>query len=158
GRGQLDVAGDERDRIAQLLRTEGRVKRGDELASRLPARGQLPACGRIGRRPPGPDRQGHHHALQHVRVRGSKFRQPGVELIAAPTPGVEEIRGAVENRGGGLLDPQRRTAAAGAVEPRLNDNAVQPAQLVYQAYGRPGRSAQPGRTVGRREEGAAQRL
>src|SRR6202035_2667662 len=88
----------------------------------------------------------------------SQFGQRGVELIAAPAPGVEEIRGTFENSGRGLLDPQRCAVDAVAVEPRLNDNAVQPVQLVYQAHGRPSGSAQPGWAVGRRQESTAQRL
>ena len=152
--------------MAQLLRAEGGVKRGDEFAG-CPGRGRVAnrrlrpgraGHGRVTRRAQGLDRQVGRHALLHFRVRGSQFGQRGVELIAAPAPGVEEIRGTVENRGRGLLDPQRGAVDAVAVEPRLNDNAVQPDQLVYQAHGRPSGSARPGWAVGRRQEGTAQRL
>ena len=163
---QLDGARDQRDRVAQLLRTEGGIKRGDELAGRPPAHGrvanrrlrldQRAGHGRVTRRPQGPGRQAGRHALQHFRAHSSEFGQRGVELIAAPARRVEEIRGTVENRGRGLLDPQRGAVDAVAVKPRLNDNAVQPDQLVYQAHGRPSGSAQPGWAVGRRQEGTAQ--
>src|SRR5215472_3532197 len=143
-------------------------RRGDELADRPPARGrgahrrlgpgQRAGHGRVTRRPQGPDRQVGRHALLHFRVRSGQFGQRGVELIAASASGVEEIRGTFENHGRGLLDPQRFPVDAVAVEPRLNDDAVQPDQLVDQAHGRPGGSAQSGWAVGRRQEGAAQRL
>ena len=168
GRGQLDGPRDERDRVAQLLRTEGGIKRGDELADRPPARGrvanrrlrldQRAGHGRVTRRPQGPGRQAGRHALLHFRVRSSQFGQRSIELIAAPAPGVQEIRGTVENRRRGLLDPQRCAVDAVAVQPRLNDNPVQPDQLVDQAHGRPSGSAQPGWAVGRGQKGTAQRL
>ena len=90
-RGQLDVARDERDRVAQLLRTEGGVKRGDELADRLPARG------RVARRLQGTGPAAQPSRLLQFRVRNSQFGQRGVELVAASAPGVEEIRGTFEN-------------------------------------------------------------
>jgi len=152
GRGQLGVARDERDRVAQLLRAKGGVKRGDELADLLPARS------RAARRSLGRDRRVGHYVLLHFGARSSQFGQRGVELIAAAAPGVQEIRGTVESGGRGLSDPQRRAVDAVAVEPWLNDNAVQPVQLVDQAHGRPGGSAQPGRAVGRGQEGTPQRL
>ena len=168
GRGQPGGARDERDRVAQLLRTEGGVKRGDDLADRPAARGrvarrllglgQRAGHGGVTGRPQGPGGQAGRHALLHFRVRSSQFGQRRAELIAAPAPGVEEIRGTAENRGRGLRDPQRCPGDAAAVQPRLNDNAVQPDQLVYQAHGRPSGSAQPGWAVGRGQEGTAQRL
>ena len=138
----------------------------NSLASSPPAAGSLAG----GSGPPGPATAG------SPAGRGDRAGRPAItpscnsacaaaspvsaasELIAAPAPGAQEIRGTAENRGRGLPDPQRRAVDAVAVQPWLNEDAVQPDQLVDQAHGRPSGSAQPGRAVGRGQEGTAQRL
>ncbi len=69
----------------------------NSLTGSAPAAGSLAGCR---------DRTGRsfRHTLLHFRARSSQFGQRGVELIAAPAPGVEQIRSTAENRSRGLLD------------------------------------------------------
>ena len=64
--------------------------------------GQRAGRGRVTRRPQGPGLEASPHTLLQLRVRSSQSGQRGAELIAAPAPGVQQIRGTAENRGRGL--------------------------------------------------------
>jgi hypothetical protein len=147
GRGrQVDVRTDLRRHEAQLLRAEARVKCGNDIARRA------------GRRRADRQLRG-RRALELGELR-AQLGQRGVERVGRPPGRVEQVGTFLEHLRDRALHRADAlvTGLAGRRRSRLQDDRVEPAHLVDEPDDRPGRGAQPGRSIRRCEEHRVQGL